>query len=278
MRAKHAENEVAVLRQTAGHAASLLEAAAARLERREGWGEYGGEQAEEGEGASSQGAAAGLQGGGGLRRIAAMLHAAAAPKTAPRSGPTAQQRPASASHMSPAVALAAAEAAAKSRMPIGSHGATPGMPRPASSGGLLQRRPPSLPAGRAANARLDVPRPGRQTPAMRMERSHREAARTARRVAEGAKAPGSDEAARGWGDTAAAEKQGANAEEERRAHEEERRAALLGNKSQAVLRAQMRSIIEARNESEMLEVLTRSLEKDLDERESALNVARAGGA
>ena len=38
---------------------------------------------------------------------------------------------------------------------------------------------------------------------------------------------------------------------------------------------QMRAIIEARNESEMLEVLTRSLEKDLDERESALNVARA---
>ena len=37
----------------------------------------------------------------------------------------------------------------------------------------------------------------------------------------------------------------------------------------------MRAIIEARNESEMLEVLTRSLEKDLDERESALNVARA---
>lgn len=278
MRAKHAENEVAVLRQTAGHAASLLEGAAARLERREGGGEYGGEQAEEGEGASSQGAAAGLQGGGGLRRIAAMLHAAAAPRTAPRSGPTAQQRPASASRMSPAVALAAAEAAAKSRMPIGSHGATHGMPRPASSGALLQRRPPSLPPGHAANARLDASRAGRQTPAMRMERSHREAARTARRVAEAAKAPGSDEAASAWGGSAAAERQGANAEEERRAHEEERRAVLLGNKSQAVLRAQMRSIIEARNESEMLEVLTRSLEKDLDERESALNLARAGGA
>ena len=41
------------------------------------------------------------------------------------------------------------------------------------------------------------------------------------------------------------------------------------------LTIQMRAIIEARNESEMLEVLTRSLEKDLDERESALNVARA---
>jgi len=109
-----------------------------------------------------------------------------------------------------------------------------------------------------------------------MEKAHREAARTARRLAEDAKAPGSAEAGGAWGDRAAAERPGANAEKERRAHEEERRAALLGNKSQAVLRAQMRSVMEARNESESIMVLTRSLEKDLDERESALNVVRAG--
>ena len=176
------------------------------------------------------------------------------------------------------VALAAAEAAAKSRMPIGTRGA--GMPRPASSagvlqrGGVLQRRP----AGRAANTRLDASRAGAQTvtqtAAVRMERVHREAARTARRVAEAAHAPGSDEAA-AWGEGAAG--QGAATEQERRAHEQARRAALLGGERPALLRAQtaaqMRSILEARSplESELLE-------KELDRRESALNVVSAGSA
>ena len=54
------------------------------------------------------------------------------------------------------------------------------------------------------------------------------------------------------------------------------RAGLVELAGGAVLRAQMRSVMEARNESESIMVLTRSLEKDLDERESALNVVRAG--
>ena len=55
--------------------------------------------------------------------------------------------------------------------------------------------------------------------------------------------------------------------------EAERRAALLGGKSPAMLRAQMRGTVEARNESESLEAHSRALEKDLDAREIALAVA-----
>ena len=166
------------------------------------------------------------------------------------------------------VALAAAEAAAKSRMPIGTRGA--GMPRPASSagvlqrGGVLQRRPASRAGAQTVT----------QTAAVRMERVHREAARTARRVAEAAHAPDSDEAA-AWGEGAAG--QGAATEQERRAHEQARRAALLGGDHPALLRAQtaaqMRSILEARTPLE-----TELLEKELDRREAALNVVSAGSA
>ena len=91
-------------------------------------------------------------------------------------------------------------------------------------------------------------------------------------MAEAAHAPGSDEAA-AWGEGAA----GQAPEQERRAHEQARRAALLGGERPALLRAQtaaqMRSILEARSPLE-----TELLEKELDRRESALNVVSAGSA